>query len=110
MTAELADGWLPTMFIPERAEDAWGTALARGRAHRASNMRPMEIAAGGPIAIGDDLDVAKLRDRHRALLALYRSSFVIMRFQGSAIGSCATERGEPGLRDSRSRLYVKNLG
>jgi F420-dependent oxidoreductase-like protein len=29
MTAEVADGWLPIFFIPERAQDVWGTALAR---------------------------------------------------------------------------------
>src|SRR4051795_1847590 len=27
MTAELADGWLPIMFIPERARDVWGASL-----------------------------------------------------------------------------------
>ena len=30
MTAELADGWLPIMFVPERANDVWGDALAAG--------------------------------------------------------------------------------
>ncbi|AVH55253.1 hypothetical protein C4B68_04980 [Streptomyces dengpaensis] len=34
MTAELADGWLPTLFIPERARQVWGTPLAEGAARR----------------------------------------------------------------------------
>ena len=34
MTAELADGWFPFLFIPERAHDVWGDALAAGSARR----------------------------------------------------------------------------
>ena len=30
MTAELADGWLPLFYIPERAKDVWGDDLAAG--------------------------------------------------------------------------------
>jgi F420-dependent oxidoreductase-like protein len=30
MTAELAEGWLPILFVPEKAQDVWGTSLARG--------------------------------------------------------------------------------
>ena len=30
-TAEVADGWIPILFIPERAGDVWGAALAAGR-------------------------------------------------------------------------------
>jgi F420-dependent oxidoreductase-like protein len=71
MTAEVADGWLPTMFVPEQAADAWGEALAKGTASRAVDLGPLEIAAGGPVAIGDHLDVERLRNRQRAYLALY---------------------------------------
>jgi F420-dependent oxidoreductase-like protein len=69
LTASLADGWVPFLFIPERAEAVWGEALARGRAKRAPELAPLEIVAGGPMAIGADL--AHLRDRDRAHLALY---------------------------------------
>src|SRR5579872_7166116 len=27
LTAEVADGWIPILFIPERANDVWGSAL-----------------------------------------------------------------------------------
>jgi len=30
LTAEIADGWLPVMFVPERASMVWGDDLARG--------------------------------------------------------------------------------
>ena len=71
MTAEVADGWLPTLFVPEHAGDVWGAALAKGAASRAEDLGPLDIAAGGPVAIGDDLDVTALRDAQRPFLALY---------------------------------------
>jgi alkanesulfonate monooxygenase SsuD/methylene tetrahydromethanopterin reductase-like flavin-dependent oxidoreductase (luciferase family) len=30
LTAEIADGWLPILFIPERAGDVWGEAPRGG--------------------------------------------------------------------------------
>ncbi|OZV81514.1 LLM class F420-dependent oxidoreductase [Micromonospora echinospora] len=69
MTAELADGWLPFLFDPERAADVWGAALAAGRAKRPGDLGPLEIVAGGPLAIGPD--VTGLRDLARPLIALY---------------------------------------
>ena len=32
MTAEVADGWLPLLFVPEKAAQVWGAALGAGRA------------------------------------------------------------------------------
>ena len=69
MTAELADGWLPFLFIPERAGDVWGAALAAGAAKRSPELGPLEVVAGGPVAIG--ADVEHLRDLARPLIALY---------------------------------------
>src|SRR5262245_30317962 len=70
-TAELADGWLPILFIPERADRVWGDDLRRGLAKRAPELGPLEVSAGGPVAIGDDLPVEELRDRMRPQVALY---------------------------------------
>ena len=30
MTAEVADGWLPLFFVPEKAKDVFGASLAAG--------------------------------------------------------------------------------
>ena len=69
MTAEVANGWLPIFFMPERADDVWGADLAAGRAKRSPELGPLEIAAGGLVAIGDDAaDVAELS---RPMVALY---------------------------------------
>jgi F420-dependent oxidoreductase-like protein len=69
LTAELADGWLPIFFVPEKAESVWGSALRRGFQKRPEYLGPLEIVAGGPLAIGKGLE--HLRDRERPHLALY---------------------------------------
>ncbi|MFF1730536.1 LLM class F420-dependent oxidoreductase [Streptomyces sp. NPDC058247] len=69
MTAEIADGWLPTLFIPEKAEQVWGAPLAEGAAKRAPGLGPLQVVAGGLLAIGED--AAAARDLARPNIALY---------------------------------------
>jgi len=69
LTAELAEGWLPIFFVPEKADAVWGKALSRGLAKRPSELGSLDIAAGGPLAIGDGLE--GLRELARPQLALY---------------------------------------
>jgi len=69
LTAEIADGWLPILFIPERAGDVWGDALEAGKAKRDPALGPLEIVAGGPLAIGEGLE--PYRDLARPSMALY---------------------------------------
>lgn len=69
MCAELAEGWLPYLFIPERADSVWGAALRRGLAKRDATLGPLEIVAGGVFAIGPDAAVH--RERARPAVALY---------------------------------------
>ncbi|MGH2603513.1 MAG: LLM class F420-dependent oxidoreductase, partial [Dehalococcoidia bacterium] len=69
MTAEIADGWLPILFLPEKAKDVWGDALSAGAAKRSPELGPLEISTGGMLAIGED--VAPLRDASRPFIALY---------------------------------------
>lgn len=68
-TAEYADGWLPFLFAPERADAVWGEALAAGNAKRDEGLAPLEIAAGGMVAVGDD--VKAMLDFARPMFALY---------------------------------------
>jgi F420-dependent oxidoreductase-like protein len=69
MTAEIANGWLPIFYLPERANDVWGADLAAGMAKRDPNLGSLEISAGGLVAIGDDKsDIAELA---RPMVALY---------------------------------------
>ncbi|MCU1401515.1 MAG: putative oxidoreductase [Acidimicrobiales bacterium] len=73
-TAEIADGWLPMMFVPERYQNVWGAPLKAGLAKREPSRGPLEISAGGLLAIGEDLvgDARdRVLDRGRAQAALY---------------------------------------
>ena len=69
MTAELAEGWLPLHYWPERASEIWGSSLESGLAKREAALPPLQIVAGGSLAIGSDVE--PLRDRDRPMLALY---------------------------------------
>src|SRR5919202_4350349 len=44
LAAELAEGWLPIFFVPEKADAIWGQALRRGLAKRSEDLGPLEIA------------------------------------------------------------------
>jgi F420-dependent oxidoreductase-like protein len=68
-TAEYADGWLPFLFAPEKADAVWGEPLRAGTAKRPAELGPLEVVAGGMVAIGDD--VKHLLDLARPMVALY---------------------------------------
>jgi F420-dependent oxidoreductase-like protein len=69
LAAEIAEGWLPLFFLPERAGETWGEAIAAGKARRDAALGEFQIVAGGILAIGEDR--AELRDLARPQLALY---------------------------------------
>jgi F420-dependent oxidoreductase-like protein len=57
-TAEIADGWLPMFFHPERARDVWGAALDEGLAKRAPELGTLDVFASPALAITDRADAA----------------------------------------------------
>jgi F420-dependent oxidoreductase-like protein len=69
MTAEVADGWLPLFYLPEKVDEVWGDDLRAGAAARSGDLAPLEIVAGGLLAVGDD--AASMRDLARPMIALY---------------------------------------
>ncbi|HVB46588.1 MAG TPA: LLM class F420-dependent oxidoreductase [Streptosporangiaceae bacterium] len=69
MAAELAEGWQPIFFFPEKARTIWGTALAAGQAKRDASLPALDVIAQATLAIGDD--VADLVDLGRPVMALY---------------------------------------
>ncbi len=69
--AEYADGWLPFLFVPEKSGDVWGESLARGRAKRSADLGPLEVSAGGMVAIGEGPETKALLDFVRPTVALY---------------------------------------
>jgi F420-dependent oxidoreductase-like protein len=69
LTAEIADGWLPIFFWPERAARVFGPALDEGRELRDPGLGPLEIVASAHLAIGDRTET--VIDRLRVHLAHY---------------------------------------
>ena len=69
LAAELAEGWEPIFYVPEKAAMVWGDSLAAGRARRDPSLPPLDVIAQAPLAIGDD--VGDLVDLGRPMLALY---------------------------------------
>jgi F420-dependent oxidoreductase-like protein len=69
MTAQVADGWLPLFYLPEKAKDVWGDSLAAGAAKRDADLGPLEIVAGGTVAIGEGAE--QVREFGRPMTALY---------------------------------------
>jgi F420-dependent oxidoreductase-like protein len=71
LTAEIADGWLPIFFVPDKAKDVFGPSLRAGQARRDPDLGPLDICAGGLVAIGEEKDLVAVRDLARPFVALY---------------------------------------
>ncbi|BAX91161.1 LLM class F420-dependent oxidoreductase [Mycobacterium shigaense] len=56
LTAEIAEGWQPVFFHPEKAQTVWGEALAAGKAKRDPALGPLDIMVHTSLAIGDDVE------------------------------------------------------
>lgn len=56
LTAEIAEGWEPIFFHPEKADAVWGGALATGKAKRDPSLGDLQIYASPALAIGDDVE------------------------------------------------------
>ena len=69
LAAELAEGWQPIFFLPEKARDVWGEALAAGTAKRDPALGALDVYAGPALAIGDNVE--SLREFVKPHLALY---------------------------------------
>ncbi|MDP7704724.1 LLM class F420-dependent oxidoreductase [Mycobacterium sp. TY815] len=69
LAAELAEGWQPIFYLPEKAQDVWGDALATGKARRDPALGELEVYAGPTLAIGENVE--PLREFVKPHLALY---------------------------------------
>lgn len=52
LTAEIADGWQPMFFHPNRYRDVWGAALDAGTAKRDPALGPLAVHAQLPLCLG----------------------------------------------------------
>ena len=69
LAAEIADGWLPIFFSPERFAETHEPMLEEGFARRGGRPEGWDLAAHVAIVVSDD--VAAARDFLKPLLALY---------------------------------------
>jgi len=69
LAAEIADGWLPIFFSPERFAETHRPMLEEGFARRGGRPEGWDLAAHVPVVMTDD--VAAGRDFLKPLLALY---------------------------------------
>ena len=69
LAAELAEGWEPIFYYPEKAAEVWGSSLRAGLANRDPSLPPLDVFAQTALAIGDD--VGGLIDLMRPIQALY---------------------------------------
>jgi F420-dependent oxidoreductase-like protein len=69
LAAELAEGWQPIFYYPEKTAQVWAAPLAEGKAKRDPSLGELDVVAAAPLAIGED--VTGLRDVSRPVFALY---------------------------------------
>jgi F420-dependent oxidoreductase-like protein len=69
LTAEVAEGWQPVFFHPERADGVWGAALREGMTKRLPVLGPLEVMVQAVVGIGDAEPEALATGRRE--LALY---------------------------------------
>lgn len=72
LAAEIAEGWQPIFFHPQRADSVWGESLAEGRAKRDPALGDLDVIVPTALAIVEDgTDPGRMLDLVRPLLALY---------------------------------------
>ncbi|SCX31146.1 LLM class F420-dependent oxidoreductase [Mycolicibacterium fluoranthenivorans] len=56
LTAEIAEGWQPVFYYPEKADEVWGEALRAGAAKRDPALGPLDVMVSASLAIGDEVE------------------------------------------------------
>jgi F420-dependent oxidoreductase-like protein len=71
LAAEVADGWIPFLFVPDRAKYVFGGSLTDGAKRRDPALGELMITAGGLLSIGEGEEALNVRESQRAMIALY---------------------------------------
>ncbi len=69
LTAEIADGWLPIFFSPQRYDAIYGEHVQQGLARAGKTVESFDIAPMTPVVIDDSLDACY--NALRPMMALY---------------------------------------
>ena len=68
LTAEIADGWLPVFYSPERANEVFGPSVSAGLARAADPDKAFDVAPSVAAVISDDVVAARNKLRPQAAL------------------------------------------
>lgn len=68
LTAEIADGWLPVFYSPERADDVFGPSVSAGLARASNPEKFFDVAPSVAVIISDDVEAARNKLRPQAAL------------------------------------------
>lgn len=71
MTAEVADGWMPIFYWPEKADDIWGEPLREGTEKRADELDPLDTIVSVAFGIAEGEQRQQLLEQSRPMYALY---------------------------------------
>jgi F420-dependent oxidoreductase-like protein len=71
MTAEVADGWMPIFFWPERVGDVWGESLAAGTERRDPSLGPLDTIVSVAVGLAEGEQRTAMLDTLRPTYALY---------------------------------------
>ncbi len=71
MTAEIADGWQPIHFVPDRFDRVWGESLEEGKANRSTDLAPLSIFGDAALAIGEGEEIMQAREAARGHVGFY---------------------------------------
>lgn len=71
MTAEVADGWLPIFFHPDRAHEVWGDSLEAGLAKRDESLGELDITCSVAFGVAEGERRSAIVDGLRDHYALY---------------------------------------
>ena len=68
LAAEIADGWLPVFYSPERADEVFGPSLTAGFAKATDPAKSFDIAPSLTAIVSDDVEAARNKLRPQAAL------------------------------------------
>ena len=71
MTAEIADGWIPIFFHPDKFRDVWGEPLEAGLTKRDEDLGELDTIVSVAFAVAEGDHRTALLDASRAMYALY---------------------------------------
>jgi alkanesulfonate monooxygenase SsuD/methylene tetrahydromethanopterin reductase-like flavin-dependent oxidoreductase (luciferase family) len=71
MAARLANLWQPIHFLPEKFHEVWGESLRAGEIDRDPELGPLQILAGGTVALGSGPVVEGARRQVRDNIGFY---------------------------------------